>query len=224
MEPSAVLSAWSAGVAAGTALVTRWGIVGPGFTWMGLGVVLLLAIPGAIAGGGAVGWLGCGLAAAGLITARARVVSAGLTGAAALALVVAGTGEGYPVLVVTGAIALGGITSEMLLGHWYLVDPRLPRAALRTLCSIGIAGAVVDPVAALLHGALPAASGDAVLPIGWAVLAITSILLMVAVWAALGERGYPAVMAATGLSYLAVLTGIGAVVLARVLVFGESLG
>ena len=47
---------------------------------------------------------------------------------------------------------------------------------------------------------------------------------MVAVWAALGERGYPAVMAATGLSYLAVLTVIGAVVLARVLVVGESLG
>ena len=34
----------------------------------------------------------------------------------------------------------------------------------------------------------------------------------------------PAVMAATGLSYLAVLTAIGSVVLARVLVAGETLG
>jgi len=219
-----VLSAWSAGVAAGTALVTRWGIVGPGFTWLGLGVVLLLGVPGALAGGGAVGWVGCGLAAAALVTGRVRMVSAGLAAAAAIALGLAGTGEGYPVLVVSGAIALGGATSEMLLGHWYLVDPRLPRSALRTLCSFAIAGAVADPVTALLHGALPAASGDAVVPIGWAVLAVTSVLLMVAVWAALGERGYPAVMAATGLSYLAVLTVIGAVVLARVLVVGESLG
>lgn len=219
-----MLSAWSAGVAAGTALVTRWGIVGPGFTWLGLGVVLLLGVPGALAGGGTVGWLGCGLAAAALVTGRVRMVSAGLAAAAAIALGLAGTGEGYPVLVVSGAIALGGVTSEMLLGHWYLVDPRLPRSALRTLCWFGIAGAVADPIIALLHGALPAASGDAVVPIGWAVLAVTSVLLMVGVWAALGERGYPAVMAATGLSYLAVLTVIGAVVLARVLVVGESLG
>jgi hypothetical protein len=191
---------------------------------MGLGVVLLLAVPGTLAGGGAIGWVGCALAATGLVVARVRVLSAGLAAAAAIALVLAGTSEGYPILVVTGAMALGGVTSEMLLGHWYLVDPRLPRAALRTLCVIGIIGAVVDPIAALLHGALPAAAGDAVVPIGWAVLAVTSVLLMAAVWAALGERGYPAVMAATGLSYLAVLTGIGAVVLARVLVFGESLG
>ncbi|HAX81943.1 MAG TPA: hypothetical protein DCY40_05205 [Actinobacteria bacterium] len=224
MEPSAVLSAWSAGVAAGTALVTRWGIVGPGFTWMGLGVVLLLAVPAALAGGGVVGWVGCGLTVAALAASRVRLLAAGFAAAAAITLVLAGTGEGYPVLVVTGAIALGGITSEMLLGHWYLVDPRLPRSALRTLCLVGIAGSVIDPAAALLHGALPPASGEVIVPIGWAVLAITSVLLMAAVWAALGERGYPAVMAATGLSYLAVLTGIGAVVLARVLVFGESLG
>jgi hypothetical protein len=160
----------------------------------------------------------------GLRRGRIRSLSAGLGAAAGTAFLLAGAGEGYPVLVITGTIALGGITGEMLLGHWYLVDPRLPRSALRALCLAGIVGAVVDPVVALVHGALPAASGDAIVPIGWGVLAVTSVLLMAGVWAALGERGYPAVMAATGLSYLAVLTSNGAVVLARVLVFGESLG
>jgi hypothetical protein len=41
---------------------------------------------------------------------------------------------------------------------------------------------------------------------------------------ALREPGYPAVMAATGLSYLAVLTTMATVVLGRVLVAGVSLG
>jgi hypothetical protein len=41
---------------------------------------------------------------------------------------------------------------------------------------------------------------------------------MVMVYSALGERGYAGVMAATGLSYLAVLTSTGAVVLGRLLV------
>jgi hypothetical protein len=224
VEPSAVLSAWSAGVAAVTALVATWGIVGPGFTRLGSGVVLLLGVPAALAGGGIAAWVGCGLAAVVMLVARQRAFSAVLGTAAAVLLVVAGAGQGYSVLVVTGTLALGGITTEMLLGHWYLVDPRLPRTSLRTLCVIGVVGSVVDPIAALWHGALPAASGDTIVSVGWVVLAVTSLLLMAAVWVALGERGYPAVMAATGLSYLAVLTGIGAVVLARVLVFGESLG
>ena len=55
--------------------------------------------------------------------------------------------------------------------------------------------------------------------LGWAmlVLAATTILLTVAVWFALNEPSYPGVMAATGLSYLAILTAIGAVVAGRAL-------
>ncbi len=144
--------------------------------------------------------------------------------AAAAALVVAGAGEGRPVLVVTGALFLGAVTCEMLLGHWYLVDPRLPRSALRRLCVIGLGGALVDPVAVILHGAVPWRAGDTPSGLGWIALATTSVALMTAVWLSLGERGYPAVMAATGLSYLAVLTTVGAVVLGRVLVTGAALG
>ncbi len=60
-------------------------------------------------------------------------------------------------------------------------------------------------------------SVDAV--IGWAfvALALMSTLLAVAVWFALREPSYAGVMAATGLSYLAVLTVFGTVVTGRVL-------
>lgn len=217
-----MLSAWAAGLAAGSALVTWWAVVGPGFAWLTLGVTVLLAAPAALAGGGAAAWIGCGLAVAAILLTGSR--SAALAAAAATALVVAGAGEGRPVLVVTGALFLGAVTCEMLLGHWYLVDPRLPRPALRRLCVIGLGAALVDPVAVILHGALPWAAGDTMTGLGWIALVATSIALMTAVWFSLGERGYPAVMAATGLSYLAVLTTVGAVVLGRVLVTGAALG
>ena len=51
-------------------------------------------------------------------------------------------------------------------------------------------------------------------------LAATSLLLMAAVWFALGYPSYPGVMAATGLSYLAVLTSLGSVILVRALAAG----
>ena len=56
--------------------------------------------------------------------------------------------------------------------------------------------------------------------VGWAFLALAgmSLLLMVAVWFSLKEPSYPGVMAATGLSYLATLTAIGAAVAGRALV------
>jgi len=224
VEPSAVLAAWAAGVAAGTALVTRWAIVGPGFTWLGMGVVVLLGAPAALAGGGPAAWVGCGVAVVGGVAARRRGVAASLGLAAALAFVVGGCGEGNPVLVIAAMATLGGVTCEMLLGHWYLVDPRLPRSALRSLCVIGLVASALDLVVVLAFGAFPWAAGDAVVAIGWVALALSGIVLMAAVGFALRERGYPAVMAATGLSYLALLTTIGAVVLGRVLVTGATLG
>ncbi len=41
----------------------------------------------------------------------------------------------------------------------------------------------------------------------WAACAVTTIALCFVTWAALKERAYSAVMAATGLLYLAILTG-----------------
>lgn len=115
----------------------------------------------------------------------------------------------------TAALALGGVTAEMMLGHWYLVDPRLPRSALRYLALAGIAGLVID------GGLMTALGGSAGGPwIAFALLVVTSIALMVGVVAALRYPAYSGVMAATGLSYLAVLTTLGATFLGRALVAG----
>ncbi len=215
-----MLAAWAAGLAAGSALVIQWAVVGKGFTRLTLGVTLLLGASTVAAGGGVAAWVGSGLAAVAVFTPR--TISVVLAAAAAVSSVVAG--EGDVLLLITGALFLGGVTCEMLLGHWYLVDPRLPRSALRRLCLFGLAGAVVDPITAIIFGALPWGGSDTVTGLGWIVLAAASILLMIGVWFSVGEKGYPAVMAATGVSYLAVLTTIGTVVLGRVLVSGTGLG
>ncbi len=209
---------WAAGVAAGAAAVAWWRIVGPGFIWLAGGVVLLFGLPAAILGAGPIAWLGLGLASLTLgLAQRSRQAAMSFAGAAA-AYVVAAAIVGHPLLAVTGAVALGGITSEMLLGHWYLVDPRLPRWALQRLDIAAGAGLVADVAALLALGVLDWPEADAVL--GWAFVALAAMsgLLVVAVWFALREPRYTGVMAATGLSYLAVITMFGAAVTGRIVV------
>ncbi len=209
---------WAAGVAAGAAAVAWWRIVGPGFIWLAGGVVLLFGLPAAILGAGPIAWLGLGLASLTLgLAQRPRQAAMSFAGAAA-AYVVAAAIVGHPLLAVTGALALGGITSEMLLGHWYLVDPRLPRWALQRLDIAAGAGLVADVAALLALGVLDWPEADVVL--GWAFVALAAMsgLLVVAVWFALREPRYTGVMAATGLSYLAVITMFGAAVTGRIVV------
>ena len=145
------------------------------------------------------------------------MISAALLAAGAAGYAVAAVEGGSLLFSLAGAAALGGVTSEMLLGHWYLVDPRLPRWALRRLDVAGAIGLIADVGLLIADGALDFPSGDVV--VGWAfvTMAIATVALLVAVWFSLKEPSYTGVMAATGLSYLAVLTVTGAVVLGRVL-------
>ncbi|HSO50342.1 MAG TPA: hypothetical protein VLS86_07320, partial [Acidimicrobiia bacterium] len=159
--------------------------------------------------------LGLLLAALGLITARNRQLSGLFQVAAGLALAIQAMRVGGWAPALSATMALGGVTGEMLLGHWYLVDPRLPRWALKSLAVAGIIGLMLDSVVLAVAG-LP--SGGAT--IAFWVLMATSVILMAAVFAALRYPAYAGVMAATGLSYLAVLTSLAAVFLGRVLVAG----
>ena len=121
-----------------------------------------------------------------------------------------------------GAAFLGSITDAMLLGHWYLVQPGLPRRLLDELVD---AVAVIWPieVIALLipTGMFSVFSGSiddgwgGMLGWMWAACAITTIVLVLVTKAALKERQYSAVMAATGLLYLAILTAFGTDIVAR---------
>lgn len=223
VTPLLVLAMWAAGVALGTALIARWQIVGPGFSRLAGAVVLLLGVPAALAGGGVLAWLGCaGAAVAALWAHRPTATVSGAIVAAALFAVVSGA-EAWPAAAVSGGLFLGAVTVEMLLGHWYLVDPRLPRWALRSLAIIGSVATIADAVVLVVLGVFPWSGGDVAVGIGYIVLVMSSAVLMLAVVGALRESGYSGVMAATGLSYLALLTAIGAAVTGRLLLSGPVL-
>jgi hypothetical protein len=223
ITPSSVLAMWAAGLGGVAALVASWRIVGPGFVWLSGATTLLFGVPAYLAGAGPWALAGAVLMVAGTLTGTHRA-AVPLLGASAVLFGIAAVPDGGVAASITGAVFLGGITVEMMLGHWFLVDPRLPRRALRRLDLIAGVGALADTAVLVVLGAIPWAAGDAAAGIGYLVLVAMTLLLIAAVWSALGERGYPAVMAATGLSYLAVLTSIGAAVLGRLLAGGMVLG
>jgi hypothetical protein len=143
----------------------------------------------------------------------------GLLGAAAAA------GGPYPLTLwrlLAGALLMGAVSDAMLLGHWYLVQPGLRREPLRELvwCTI-----VAWPIAVVAlvwpTGMVQVLDGtiddgwDGLLGWTWLACAATTLGLAILTLAALRERAYSAVMAATGLLYLAILTAFGMDLIAR---------
>ncbi len=126
-----------------------------------------------------------------------------------------------------GAAFLGAVSDAMLLGHWYLVQPGLGRAPLLELVKWT---AWVWPVEVglllLPPGMIDALTGhiddgwNGTLAWFWATCAVTTIVLCFVTRAALKERSYSAVMAATGLLYLAILTAFGTDLVARAILAG----
>jgi len=211
---------WGAGTAAGTALVAGRRVVGPGYVWMAAAVTTALAAFAALAGGGVPAWIGAALAGVGGMLATRRNAAPGLFVASALVLLGAGFEPALlaVALLLSGTVLLGGVTSEMMLGHWFLVDPTLPRQPLFTLDGIAATGLIVETGVILASGS-PTLTGSALTWV-WIALVIFGGLLIAAVWFSLREPSYSGVMAATGLSYLAVLVTFGIVTVGRSLVGG----
>lgn len=126
------------------------------------------------------------------------------------------------VRTLVGAAFLGAVSDAMLLGHWYLVQPGLGRAPLHELNRWLTALWPIE-VAALLWptGMASALSGriddgyGGLLAWFWVACAVATLALCLVTRAALKERAYSAVMAATGLLYLAILTAFGTDLVAR---------
>ena len=126
------------------------------------------------------------------------------------------------VRTLVSAAFIGAITDAMLLGPWYLVQPGLPR---RLLNEMVVALQVLWPLemlALLLPvGMVAVITGDVddgwngLLGWMWIGCAATTVVLIHVTKAALRERYYSAVMAATGLLYLAILTAFGMDIIAR---------
>ena len=158
---------------------------------------------------------------------RALDLVAPVSGLIALLGLGAVAGGGYGLAVVrllSGAVFLGAITDAMLLGHWYLVQPGLSRAPLQELVTLCLYVWPIEIVALLLPpGMIGVLSGSVADGYGgllgwmWVVSALTTIALVWVTRLALREQYYSAVMAATGLLYLAILTAFGTDVVARAL-------
>lgn len=147
----------------------------------------------------------------------------------AVGLVAAGLAAGGPdalavVRTLVGAAFLGAVTDAMLLGHWYLVQPGLGRSPLLELnrwlalvWPLEVA-ALVWPTGmfSVLSGTIDDGYGG-LLGWFWATCAVSTLILTGVTKAALRERAYSAVMAATGLLYLAILTAFGTDLVARAL-------
>ncbi len=158
-------------------------------------------------------------------------VAIGIVGLIAAA-VEAAPDAGYDTVVsllrtLVGAAFLGAVTDAMLLGHWYLTQPGLPRRLLNEL--VDALGWVwpIEVIALLLPiGMFSVWSGSiddgwgGMLGWFWGACAISTIVLVFVTRATLREREYSAVMAATGLLYLAILTAFGTDLVARAVLTG----
>jgi len=124
--------------------------------------------------------------------------------------------------IVIGAAFLGAVSDTMLLGHWYLVQPGLPRKLLNEMVDATLWILPFETIALLLPtGMISVLNGtvddgwNGTLGWFWVACVITTGALGFVTKAALKERSYSAVMAATGLMYLAILTAFGTDLVAR---------
>jgi hypothetical protein len=239
LDAATVLLQWASGGLLFCWLTTRNSEIGRGYTWLLHGVFAAMAA-GAFACGLTLGVVpvreGASLVVAllALLTLRKtpphRLLLAPLIGGIGVvagALDVA-SGLGDSLLasfrVVIGAMFLGAITDAMLLGHWYLVQPGMPRKLINEIVDAVIYLWPFEVIALLLPtGMISVLNGtiddgwNGVLGWFWLASAIVTGVLALVTRAALKERSYSAVMAATGLMYLAILTAFCTDIVARAL-------
>ena len=138
-------------------------------------------------------WLAIGAGAVGLVTL--------------VVLAAAGGTDSVPLFagqLVLAAIALGAVNAAMLLGHWYLVTPKLSPAPLRRMMWLIVGALVLQGVAfglaLLLVGREPIDGGMAWLT--WLRLGVGILLPLVATTLALLASRAASLQASTGLLYI----------------------
>ena len=138
-------------------------------------------------------WLAIGAGVLGLITL--------------VVLAAAGGTDSVPLFagqLVLAALALGAVNAAMLLGHWYLVTPKLSPAPLRRMMWLLIGALVLQAVAfglaLLLVGREPIDGGMAWLT--WLRLGVGILLPLVATVLAILASRAASLQASTGLLYI----------------------
>ena len=252
LDAATVLLQWAAGGLLFLWVTTRRREVGAGYGWLLRSIYGLMAAGAAVVGfrSGAVtvrdvaAILTATAAATALVVSIARrsgvpefapildligplVASVGLV-AGALDAADGGSTVAVSLLrTFVGAAFLGAVTDAMLLGHWYLVQPGLPRRHLNELVrALGWLWPIEVVSLLLPTGMLSVWSGavddgwKGQLGWYWGASAVSTIVLVFVTRAALRERYYSAVMAATGFLYLAILTAFGTDLVARAVLAG----
>ena len=192
---------------------------------MALFVVLALVTTVALARGRRGVWPAVAAFLAGIASLAFAALAWGTGGAVATLML------GTQLLVLTAAT--GGVFAAMVLGHWYLVTPRLPEAPL-VLVSRGLLVVVGLQVALFLVwvglGAGPGASGGpfAALVGPWALFVWLRLVVglafpLVVSWAALQTARSRSMESATGLLYINVGTIAAGTIVAAGLYFGAGL-
>ena len=244
LDGATVLLQWSTGGLFFLWITSRRRMVSPGYGWLLRSIYLVLAAAAAAIGArvdalpvrdGASALVAVAAAVALVVSVVRRSDVAAFPAhldlvapaIGTVGLIAAGVHAGDPALLsvvrtLVGAAFLGSVSDAMLLGHWYLVQPGLSRGPLLEMVRwVGIVWPL--EVASLLWptGMVSVLNGSiddgyaGLLGWFWVACAITTIVLVVVTRAALKERAYSAVMAATGLLYLAILTAFGTDLVAR---------
>jgi hypothetical protein len=166
------------------------------------------------------------LAAAGLVAAGATLVFGALGWAGSVLVAV-------PLLLQLSvlAIATGGVFAAMILGHWYLVTPKLPEAPLILISRIllGVVALQVVLFAVwVATGAGPGGGGPFAVLVGqwamfvWLRLIVGLIFPLIVSWAAVQTARSRSMESATGLLYINVGTIAAGTILAAGLYFGAG--
>jgi hypothetical protein len=160
---------------------------------------------------------------------------AGVVGIALVAAYVRLPTWGYPVTLLSllaGAASLGAVSLGMILGHWYLVTPRLPEQPLNRLTLILLGALAAQVVLVAVSIALPARHvpvsvetpglGLAQNPVFWLRLGVGLVFPLALAFMAWQSSIIRSMMSATGLLYIAMGGVLAGEVLARGLLFATA--
>ncbi len=246
LDAADLLVQWAAGLLLAGWITTRHRLVSRGYGYLIRLIAAALLAGGIFAASGADVALPAALPAGlllvlgvtgcfGLVRARRKDVDpdpiwdlvVGGAGLAGLLIHIGGTYDPVALALIrtaVGALFLGTLCCGMLLGHWYLLQPGMSRAPLIELVWLLVALWPIELATQLWPtGMTSVISGDindgsgGLLGWFWIGCVVLTIILVIVTRLALRERQYEAVMAATGLLYLAILTGFGMDLISRAL-------
>ena len=164
---------------------------------------------------------------AGAVTAAVGIVALGL-----IAYQISPPTWGFPGVLLSllaGSMALGFVNESMVLGHWYLVSPKLPGKPLQELTFLLLIAVALQIALVMLNAALPARDApdtSAVLarslgsnPAFWLRVGVGLLFPLGLSYMAWQSSREHAMMSATGLLYIAVGAVFVGELLARGILF-----